>query len=179
MKKPIRSLALLTVFLAAALVASWFLVSRPSQAQSDQGVLATNQVDAAVAMLDNGIGVEADICTVGAVQGIAPPAMGQLVHKHARTTGYSSGVVDDIACDVLLPLSRAAPERQARFVNQIRIRARAGASLFAQLGDSGALIVEKPGNRAVGLLFACPDNGTHAFANPIRAVLDQLDIDLG
>lgn len=143
------------------------------------GVLATNQVDAAVAVLDNGIGVEADICTVGAVQGIVAPMVGQLVHKHARTTGYSSGVVDDIACDVLLPLSRATPERQARFVNQIRIRARAGASLFAQLGDSGALIVEKPGNRAVGLLFACPDNGTHAFANPIRAVLDQLDIDLG
>ncbi|MFC1459800.1 translocation/assembly module TamB domain-containing protein [Microvirga arabica] len=40
MKKPIRSLALLTVFIAVALVASWFLVSRPSQAQSDQGVLA-------------------------------------------------------------------------------------------------------------------------------------------
>ncbi|MBJ6125915.1 translocation/assembly module TamB domain-containing protein [Microvirga splendida] len=40
MKKPIRSLALLTVFIAVTLVASWFLVSRPSQAQSDQGVLA-------------------------------------------------------------------------------------------------------------------------------------------
>nr|WP_295382164.1 hypothetical protein [Pseudoxanthomonas sp.] len=144
-----------------------------------EGVLATNQVDAAVAILDDGIGVEADICTVGAVQGTVPPFVGQLVHKHARSTGYSSGVVDDIACDVLLPLSRATPQRQARFVNQIRIRARSGASLFAQLGDSGALIVDKPGNRAVGLLFACPDNGTHAFANPIRAVLDQLDIDLG
>lgn len=41
MNKPIRSLALLTVFLAVALVASWFFVSRPSQAQSDQGVLAS------------------------------------------------------------------------------------------------------------------------------------------
>jgi translocation and assembly module TamB len=41
MNKPIRSLALLTLFLAVALVASWFLVSRPSQAQSDQGVLAS------------------------------------------------------------------------------------------------------------------------------------------
>ncbi|MBF9194671.1 translocation/assembly module TamB domain-containing protein [Microvirga terrestris] len=41
MNKPIRSLALLTVFLAVALIASWVLVSRPSQAQSDQGVLAS------------------------------------------------------------------------------------------------------------------------------------------
>ncbi|MGF9756427.1 translocation/assembly module TamB domain-containing protein [Microvirga sp. 0TCS3.31] len=41
MKKPIRSLALLAVFLAVTFVASWFLVARPSQAQSDQGVLAS------------------------------------------------------------------------------------------------------------------------------------------
>ena len=41
MNKPIRSLALLTVVFAVALMASWFLVSRPSQAQSDQGVLAS------------------------------------------------------------------------------------------------------------------------------------------
>lgn len=41
MNKPIRSLALLAVFLAIALVASWFFISRPSQAQSDQGVLAS------------------------------------------------------------------------------------------------------------------------------------------
>lgn len=41
MNKPIRSLTLLTIFLAMALVASWFIVSRPSQAQSDQGVLAS------------------------------------------------------------------------------------------------------------------------------------------
>ncbi len=40
MKKPIRSLTLLMALLAVTLVASWFLVSRPSQAQSDQGVLA-------------------------------------------------------------------------------------------------------------------------------------------
>ncbi|MBM6581592.1 translocation/assembly module TamB domain-containing protein [Microvirga sp. BT689] len=41
MKKPIRSLALLIVLLTVTFVASWFLVSRPSQAQSDQGVLAS------------------------------------------------------------------------------------------------------------------------------------------
>jgi translocation and assembly module TamB len=41
MKKPIRSFGLLTIFLAVTFVASWFLVSRPSQAQSDQGVLAS------------------------------------------------------------------------------------------------------------------------------------------
>ena len=45
-------------------------------------------------------------------------------------------------------------------------------------GDSGALVLTKPGNLAVGLLFACPDNGSFAYANPILAVLDALEIDL-
>jgi len=144
-----------------------------------EGVLANNQVDAAVAALDPGITADAEVCTVGAVHGIVAARDGMLVHKHARTTGYSAGVVDDVACDVLLPLSRAQPARQARFVDQIRIRARTGSALFAQLGDSGALIVSKTDNMAVGLLFACPDNGAHAFANPIRTVLDHLQIDLG
>ncbi|MBB4039694.1 translocation and assembly module TamB [Microvirga flocculans] len=41
MIKPIRSLAVLTILVAAALVASWLIASRPSQAQSDQSVLAS------------------------------------------------------------------------------------------------------------------------------------------
>lgn len=142
------------------------------------GVLATNLVDAAVAEVDPGIMVGSEICTVGAVNGVATAFDGMQVHKHARTTGYSIGVVDDVSCDVLVPVSRADPSRQARFINQIRIRARSGSARFAQVGDSGALIVSKAGNRAIGLLFACPDNGSYAYANPIQAVLDRLDIDL-
>jgi len=30
----------------------------------------------------------------------------------------------------------------------------------------------------VGLLFACPDNGSYAYANPIQDVLDTLEVDL-
>jgi len=54
----------------------------------------------------------------------------------------------------------------------------AGQFVFAQPGDSGALAMAKGDNSAVGLLFACPDNGSYAYANPISTVLDALEIDL-
>jgi hypothetical protein len=137
---------------------------------------ADNLVDAAVAELDPSVPMSAAICTVGAVTGVADAVVDQLVHKHARTTGYTSGIVDDIDCDVLVPQSRTDPTKVARFSHQIRIRPRASASRFAQAGDSGAVVVDKASNQAIGLLFACPDNGSYAYANPIRKVLYALDI---
>ena len=41
MIKTIRSLALLSLIAAASLVAVWLMAGRPSQAQSDQGILAS------------------------------------------------------------------------------------------------------------------------------------------
>lgn len=142
------------------------------------GSQASNRVDAAVASVDGGVALSSSICTVGAIHGTALPTLEMAVHKHARTTGYSTGFIDDIDCDVLVPLSRSDPSRVARFTRQLRIRPRSGASRFAQGGDSGALIVAKPSNAAVGLLFACPDNGSYAYANPINDVLDSLDVEL-
>ncbi len=142
------------------------------------GTQADNRVDAAVATVDGSVALSSSICTVGAINGMVSPSVDMAVHKHARTTGYSSGVIDDVDCDVLVPLSRTDPTRIARFTHQLRIRPRSGSSRFAQGGDSGALIVGKPSNAAVGLLFACPDNGSYAYANPIRDVLDTLEVEL-
>ena len=74
-------------------------------------------------------------------------------------------------------VTRTNPARVARFVQQIRIRPAGGASLFAQSGDSGALLTTRNGNRAVGMLFACPDDGSFAVANPIAAVFAALQIE--
>lgn len=142
------------------------------------GTQADNRVDAAVASVDGSVALSSSICTVGAINGVALPVVDLAVHKHARTTGYSSGVIDDVDCDVLVPLSRTDPTRVARFTHQLRIRPRTGSSRFAQGGDSGALVVGKSSNAAVGLLFACPDNGSYAYANPIQDVLDTLEVDL-
>ena len=53
---------------------------------------------------------------------------------------------------------------------------------FSQGGDSGSLIVDAD-RRAVGLLFAGSDQGGSngkglTYANPLRAVLEALKVDL-
>lgn len=145
----------------------------------DIGDTTANRVDAALALLDPAVATETAICSVGTVNGLAEARADLVVRKHGRTTGHTVGVIDDPACDFVLPLSRSDPARGvARFVDQIRIEPRQGGFRFAQAGDSGALVVTKPGNRAVGLLFACPDDSSFAYANPIGPVLDMLEIDL-
>lgn len=140
--------------------------------------VTVNRVDAALASIHPAIDVSSSICTIGSVKGTGQARLGMAVHKHGRTTGLSNGVIDDIDCDVLMPLSRQEPERVARFAHQLRIRPRTGASRFSQSGDSGALVVDKASGAAVGLLFACPDDGSYSYANPIRPVLDALQVDL-
>ena len=139
----------------------------------------SNRVDAAIARLDSVDSMNPGICTLGAIQGTASVSVGTPVHKHGRTTGRTGGIVDDPSVDVLIPLRRQDPGRLTRFIDQIRIRPQPGQLVFAQPGDSGALVMAKDGNSAVGLLFACPDNGSFAYANPIAAVLDALEIDFG
>jgi hypothetical protein len=142
-----------------------------------ESATAANRVDAAIAKLDAIDAMNAGICTLGAIEGGGTATYETRVHKHGRTTGYTGGVVDDPAVDTLIPLRRDDPTRLTRFVDQLRIRPLPGQFVFAQPGDSGALVLTKPDNKAVGLLFACPDNGSFAYANPIGAVLDALDID--
>lgn len=142
----------------------------------DESPKATNQVDAALAELVTGIPCETGICSIGIPQGTTAPTFGAVVQKHGRTTGLTRGVIDDPSVDAVIPLSRNDPTRTARFVQQIRIVPAVGMSLFAQPGDSGALVTTRKGNRVVGLLFACPDNGQFAYANPIASVIQQLEI---
>lgn len=143
----------------------------------DESDTAGNRVDAAIAELTAAANVKPDICCVGTPQGVVEPKIGTAVQKHGRTTGHSLGIIEDVSVDVVVPLSRSNPARVARFVEQVRIRPAGGSSLFAQGGDSGALVTTRPGNKAVGLLFACPDDGSFAIANPIAAVLSELEID--
>lgn len=140
---------------------------------------ADNEVDAAIAKLDVVDSMGAGICTVGTIRGVAAASMGLRVHKHGRTTGYTAGVIDDPSIDVLIPLRRDDPTQITRFVDQIRIRPLAGQFVVAQPGDSGSLVLTDPTNDAVGLLFACPDNGSFAYASPIQRVLAALEIEFG
>jgi hypothetical protein len=62
----------------------------------------------------------------------------------------------------------------ARFVDQIVIVG--DGPSFSDSGDSGSLIVTRPGKRATGLLFA--GSNTHTIANPIQEVLSALGVTL-
>ena len=68
-----------------------------------------------------------------------------------------------------------------RFDNQIEVEG-TGTKAFSDGGDSGSLIFDE-GNLGVGLLFAGGDSGGSndkglTYANPLKAVLDALKVNL-
>ncbi|KQT20005.1 hypothetical protein ASG40_04200 [Methylobacterium sp. Leaf399] len=106
---------------------------------------------------------------------------GDPVKKVGRTTRFSTGVVDAIAIDnVRVQMVSGAAPRFAIFNRQIAISGTE--KTFSKGGDSGSLICTMDG-RPIALLFAGTETGGRndrgiTFANPIRAVLDALAVDL-
>jgi len=103
---------------------------------------------------------------------------GTRVAKVGRTTGITRGRVTAFELDNLVV---GFDIGDLVFNNQIEIEG-TGTSAFSDGGDSGSLIVNR-GRKAVGLLFAGSDQGGSndqglTFANPLRAVLDALQVEL-
>ncbi|MFC1794781.1 Ig-like domain-containing protein [Planctomycetota bacterium] len=96
----------------------------------------------------------------------ATASLFQSVQKYGRTTGLTSGTVVGINMTVNVGYSSGV----ARFVNQIVI----AYGNFSKPGDSGSLVVTKPGKQPVGLLFA--GSTYYTIANPIGAVLGAFDV---
>lgn len=125
-----------------------------------------NAMDAAVArVLDDG-GIDRKILSLGAV---VPPAQAvqvdQRVRKYGRTTGDTTGIVDDVSADLLVSMPVGG---DALFTEQISIRSKNGKP-FAKPGDSGSLIVDANMNAPVALLFAGDETTT--LATPISRIL--------
>jgi hypothetical protein len=136
-------------------------------------VPADNHVDAAIAQIDSPKVASPQILTpINALASTAPvpAAIGMKVQKHGRTTGFTKGQVVDISADVNVTYDFGT----ARFVDQIVIVG--DGPSFSDSGDSGSLIVTRPGKRATGLLFA--GSNTHTIANPIQEVLSALGVTL-
>ncbi|NUQ00467.1 MAG: hypothetical protein HUU35_11500 [Armatimonadetes bacterium] len=126
----------------------------------------TNSIDAAIAELLEAGDVDPRIKGLGAIQ--APPApaiLHQSVQKHGRTTGLTTGLVQDLSASIRVRYGA----RQAVFDNQIAVHGVRG--VFSQPGDSGSLVVDAVSHRAVALLFAGGGNVT--FCNPIGLVLNR------
>src|SRR5262245_3957724 len=116
--------------------------------------LDNNSVDAAIGRLEPKLRVNFrdEICSIGPINGsvVGEEALG--VVKHGRTTGLTEGVITDASFDHIL--KHPTTGVQITFRNQLRIEATNSEQLFADEGDSGALVVRSNDHAAVGLLFA-------------------------
>jgi hypothetical protein len=94
-----------------------------------------------------------------------------IVHKFGRTTGYRAGFVDMTSMNVRVAYGIGT----LLFRDQIIVKG-LGGQQFSTHGDSGALVLERDTNRAVGLLIA--GSSTHTVANHIADVLEALNVRL-
>jgi len=106
------------------------------------------------------------------VRGTAAAALGMAVRKRGRTTLLTYGSVDGVSASVNIDYGDGIGTRT--LTNQVSIVADTTHNpLFSDHGDSGSVVVNDAGF-VVALLFA--GSGTSTLANPIAAVLTELNI---
>jgi len=125
-----------------------------------------NLVDAALARPVNPANVANEILGYGAIAGTAEGALGMAVKKSGRTTGLTTGEIEQI--DVTANVSYGG-DRVAQFSDQLVSRA------MSQGGDSGSAVLDTS-NNLVGLLFAGSDEVT--IINRIQNVFSILGVSL-
>lgn len=130
-----------------------------------------NQVDCAIAKVSQASAVTNAILFIGPPKGTKAAAIDMTVHKFGRTSSYSVGRVASVDTDVTVQYETGT----CSFAGQLIIVGLNGQS-FSAAGDSGSLILERPSNQAVGLLFA--GSATHTIANHIGDVLKALSVTL-
>ncbi len=123
-----------------------------------------NLVDAAIARPLDAANVSDEILEIGRLDGSADAELGMAIQKSGRTTGYTTGTVDQI--DVTVNVQYGAG-RIARFSDQLL------AGPMSQGGDSGSAVLDMD-RRLIGLLFAGSDNST--IVNRIQNVFSALNV---
>ena len=144
-------------------------------------VQRTNLVDCAVA--EPSANIKSNLKKLGGfgnLMGLGPDLLdhGTTVRKVGRTTGETTGRVTAFELDNVVV---GYDIGNLRFDNQVEIEG-FGTTSFSDGGDSGSLIVNAA-NLGVALLFAGGDSGGAngkglTYANPLKAVLDALKVDL-
>jgi hypothetical protein len=132
-----------------------------------------NQVDAAIARVDDDAASEA--LYNGGPLGIDPaePRQNSVVRKCGRTTGATRGITVDVSATIKLRYTRGI----ALLSDQILIQGLAAGQVFSEAGDSGSLIVDDASNEPVGLL--CGGSSQFTVANRIQIVLAELGVAFG
>lgn len=153
---------------AIAAVANWFARLGGSSARLEAVSTRStgNLVDAATAVpVAAGI-VDPAILGVGPITGQARAELGMRVLKSGRTTGFTTGAIEQI--EVTVDVGYGAGQ-VARFTDQVM------AGAMSQGGDSGSAVLDEE-HRIVGLLFAGSENTT--VINRIEHVFAALEIGL-
>jgi hypothetical protein len=125
-----------------------------------------NLVDAAIARPINPGDISEEIMEIGTLRGIAQGQLGMAVKKSGRTTGLTTGMIEqvDVSANV-----QYGQNQIAYFTDQLM------AGAMSQGGDSGSAILDD-NNNLVGLLFAGSDNST--IFNRIENVFSALSVGL-
>jgi hypothetical protein len=127
---------------------------------------AMNLVDAAIARPLSDDLVEKRILEIGEPQGVAEGTLGLPVQKSGRTTGLTSGEIEQVYATVQVGYGAG---QVATFTDQLV------AGAMSAGGDSGSAVLDDS-DRVVGLLFAGSQSTT--IINRIQNVLEALDVQI-
>jgi hypothetical protein len=142
------------------------LLGSSVQLQAIDQQATENLVDAAIARPLAPDDVKDEILQIGAIQGSAEGELGMAVKKSGRTTGFTTGEIEQV--DVTVNVQYGAGQI-AMFTDQLM------AGAMSQGGDSGSAVLDE-NNRLVGLLFAGSDTTT--IMNRIQNVFSELGVSL-
>ena len=125
---------------------------------------SVNLVDAAIAGPVDSSMVSSDILGIGEIRGVRDSELGMAVQKSGRTTGYTTGTIQQIDVTVNVQFDEG---RVAQFTDQLI------AGDMSQGGDSGSAVLDMD-NNIVGLLFAGSDTTT--IMNRVQNVFNALNV---
>lgn len=136
-----------------------------------------NQLDAAIARVPDPRQVSNSILQIGPARGVGVAQLNMQVHKFGRTTEYTSGIVRSVDFDIRVAFRRGVV---LTFCDQIVVEGDRG-SRFADDGDSGALVLERNSQFAVGLVMGVGigrDGNSYVVANHLSPILNRLNLQL-
>jgi hypothetical protein len=158
----------------AKIVSAEFVGVEPELGHRDEFVRlhrhAGNTVDCALARVKDRVKLPTTFPdgTVRLVsESAVAPRLGMPVAKFGAGTGLTKGKIVDVDADLYVDYSFGT----YRFEHQIVIESDPPGGLFANNGDSGAIVVD-PEGEASGMIFA--GSGSFAVACPLQTVLAEL-----
>jgi hypothetical protein len=157
------------------------MVQPPQVAQPIGNVAAKvldETMDAALVRLEGRDSVSG-IDGIGPITGVLDPIPLTALPLDVRIMGACSGASEGFVTSRSFDIEIQYPSGPVRFKNQLHLVGAVSGQEFSRGGDSGAIVLERHGSRAVGLLFAgeSPGGSDFGVATPIRSILKRLGVE--